>query len=178
MRVLAKANMVTMSEPLSIDEWALLIAGLCFLVGALLWFRAGRRAADEQSAADHERDMMEVFSRAQSIIDLTTPSADTAGLPPTPVLSSVKHNLDRLDTKLGQLGRETERPRIAEAIVDLRRVGSLLSSAIDVERSLRVGLEPRSEVELRASRERIARRVAELDLAAEELIWLADSHPE
>ena len=173
-----------MIGPLDIGTWALLVASLTFLASGVVFavaWRSRRLAADQprveiafedsSNDATWHQQAHSVISEAKAIVDLTTPVGDDPYQPSTPILSAVTRRIDRLDQRLHRLTLLPLREdlpgsaRLTEAIGDLRRVGTSLGSALEAERSLRLGSAVRPLEEREQSARRITERSAELDLA-------------
>lgn len=142
----------------------------CVLVYAL-W--SSRRTGLRWTAKQNDR-IHAACLEARTIVDLTTPT-DDAALLDTPSLSAVARRLHRLDGRLRRMATEEPCSRIAEAIEDVRRVGSSLAAALEAERSIRLRA-PKDATEQRAqSVQRIAACSAEFDSASEDLKWLVET---
>jgi len=179
--------------PIDIGSWALLLAALTFFASAVVFTVAwrsrdhtaarqppnARADTDTQDATWHQQGHS-LLSEARAIVNLTT-VGDTLDQPSMSTLSTVTKRIDRLDQRLvrfASLPREKDVPefsRLSEVIEDLRRVGTSLGSALETERSLRVGSADRPQEERQRSTHRIKQRSAEFDLAANELSWLIET---
>lgn len=143
---------------------------LLLVVSTLLQYR--RRVAKRR--AHWELRVHEACGEASTIVDLTTPISSQLGPPSTVTLTAVGARLRRLDGRLLSISGQTSGSLVAEAIEDLRRVGLSLAAALNAERALRLG--GSDAVPSRAaSLDRIAQRSAELNDAADELLWLVET---
>ncbi len=158
-------------------EAALLVAAGVFLLGALIFYIAGRRRrplAGSDDTIDFGPLVRQAFTEARAIVDLTTPVGDD--LVSTPSLTATRSRIDHLDARLRKLATQlSTEERLTEAIADLRRAGDSLGSALEAERAQRLGAVQRNSDDRSASLSRIAERSAELNLAADELMWLAET---
>jgi hypothetical protein len=179
---------------LDVGAWALLLASLAFFASAVVFavaWRSRRQGAvprrsdvsaeDSADSASWHRQAHIALREARAIVDLTTPGGVDHYQPSTSVLTTVTKRIDRLEVRLlrfSTLLHATEPPtgsRLPEAVGDLRRVGASLGSALEAERSLRVGSAARLPAEREQSARRISERSAELDMAADEFSWLIET---
>ncbi len=175
---------------LDLGTWVLLLASLTFFASTVVLTMAWKSRQDstrEQELGQASDDQAwrrlarNVLGEAKEIVDLTTPAGVESLQPSTSTLGTVTRRIDRLDQQLHRLTSlpgfraDPSSSRLAEATMDIRRVGTSLGSAIEAERSLRVGSTDRPSDEREQSARRIVERSVELDLAADEFEWLIES---
>lgn len=135
------------------------------------------RQTSLRSVDDRQAQIQLVCEDAKAIVDLATPVDNTSALPETTTLSALVRRIHHLDARLRRLTASEASARVTEAIEDVRRVAGSLAAALNAERSLRLNSPKRATAQRARSSERIAERSAELDAAADELQWLAQTEP-
>ncbi len=155
---------------------AVVFAALAFAVAATGLFVAFRRTTVRQTLERRKRWESQVrllCVEARTLVDLLTPGREATELPSTSAIAEVASRLRRLDGRLRPLAPQAP-TRVGEGIEDLQRVALSLGAALEAERAMRVRTESTSRSRQLASAHQIAERAAELDAAAQELLWLVE----
>ncbi len=147
------------------------IAAALLLLAAVFFLRAKRL----QNRRDWQQRIHQVCGEAKAIVDLTTPIDPSSEPLTTSALGSVVERINHLDQRLIPLGTVARDQRTVEAIEDLRRVALSLSAALDAERALRIAGSKKANTSRSVSVTRIAKRSAEMNLVAGELLWLTET---